>query len=64
MKENTLKTLPAAARELGIPVSALRRAAKQGLIPTYRPFNSRLRVRVLEIQDVISQLRVGGLNNG
>ena len=61
MQDRKLKSLPAAAKELGVPASTLRRAAKQKLIPTYSPFNSRIRVRVCEIQDVISQMRVGGL---
>lgn len=55
-----LKTLPQAAKTLGVPTSTLRRAAKQRLIPTYKPFNSRIRVRVSEIQAVISEMRVGG----
>ena len=61
MTPENLTTLPQAAQQLGIPASTLRRAAKQNLIPTYSPFNSRIRVRVSEIQAVISQMRVGGL---
>lgn len=61
MQTNELLTLPTAAKQLGIPVSTLRRAVKQGLFPTYQPFNSRIRVRVSEIQSVISEMRVGGL---
>ena len=61
MTRENLTTLPQAAQQLGIPVATLRRAAKQKLIPTYSPFNSRILVRVSEIQDVISQMRVGGL---
>ena len=54
-----LLTIPKAAAQLGIPTSTLRRAVKLGLIAAYRPFNSRLRVRLSEVQSAISDMRVG-----
>ena len=61
MSNTELKTLPQAAYELGVPTSTLRRAAKLKLIPYYQPFNSRIRVRISEIQAVITGMRVGGM---
>lgn len=57
-------TLPKAAAKLNVPVSTLRRAAKDGLIPTHRPFNTRVRVRLSELIAVVDGLQNGGQNNG
>lgn len=55
MTANELTTLPEAAKRLGIPLSTLRRAAKQKIFPVYQPFNSRFRVRVSEIEAIICE---------
>jgi len=62
MTTKLLKTLPEAAREIGIPVHSLRRAAKRGDIKTYQSFSKRLRVNVPEVME---SLRVynGGDND-
>ena len=46
MKPAHLKTIPEAARELGIPVGTFRRAARRGDFPTYKAFSNRIRVSV------------------
>lgn len=48
-----LRTIPQAARQLGLPVSTLRRAVNAGLVPTYHPFSSRARVRLSEVTAAI-----------
>lgn len=53
-------TLPKAAETLNVPVSTLRRAAKEGLIPTHRPFNLRVRVRLSEVAAAIANSQMGG----
>lgn len=50
-------TVPEAARELGVPVSTLRRAVNAGEIPSHRPFNQRVRVRLSEIIAAIEKNR-------
>lgn len=50
---NQLITIPAAAEALGIPTSTLRRAVKEGLVPSVRVFNTRRRVRLADILDAI-----------
>ena len=55
-----LVTLKQAANQLGIQVFKLDRAARAGLIPTYRFFNSRRLVRLSEVIAVIENSRVGG----
>jgi len=49
MTSQPLKTIPEAARELGIPVATFRRAAKRGDFPSYRTFSNRLRVHIPEV---------------
>ena len=49
-----LFTIPQAAKRLGLPVYAVRRAAKAGLIPTHRPFSSRVRVLLSEVRVAIA----------
>jgi hypothetical protein len=56
----TLITLRAAAEQLGLPYFKLQRAAKAGLIPTYRLYNSRALVRLSEVVAVIEASRKGG----
>lgn len=51
-----LLTIPQAARELGIPVSTLRRAVNAGEIPSHRPFNQRVRVRLTARRKLVSRL--------
>lgn len=53
-------TIPAAAELLGIPVYALRRAVKKGLVPSYIPFGSRRLVKLSEILAVIEARKVWG----
>ena len=55
MSTKLLKTLPEAARELGIPVHTLRRAAKRGDIKTYQTFSKRLRVNVPEVMESLRE---------
>lgn len=50
-------TLPIAAKKLNIPVSTLRRAVRRGDFPTYKPFGSRIRVRLSEIVSAIEEAR-------
>ena len=54
-----LVTIPAAARAIGIHPKTLRRAAKDGLVPSYQPFNSRIYVRTCEILASIDAVRKG-----
>ena len=56
-------TLPHAAKELGLPVSLLRRAVNCGLVPSYRPFGQRVRVCLSEVVAVIASSSSGGQNN-
>lgn len=55
-----LITLRRAAEVLGLPEFKIVRAARAGLIPTYRFFNSRRLVRLSEVIAVIENSRVGG----
>lgn len=52
-------TIPQAAKELGLPVSTLRRAVKSGLVPHHRPFSSRIRVLVSEVCAAINASEEG-----
>ena len=54
-----LKTIPEAARELGIPVATFRRAAKRGDFPTYKSFSNRIRVHIPEVMDALRVYNVG-----
>lgn len=54
------RTIPWAAKELGIKCHALRNAVNAGLIPSYQPFGSRRLVLVSEIQSYIAAHREGG----
>lgn len=56
-------TIPQAAKVLGIPVFALRRAERAGFIKSYQPFSKRKRVILSEVRDAIAEFR-GGLNDG
>lgn len=47
-------TLPSIADQLGVSVSSIRRAVKEGLIPTYSVFSSRKRVRLSEVLAAIA----------
>lgn len=53
-------TLPDAAKRLGIPYSTVLCAANAGLIPVYRPFGARMRVRLSEVVAAIEAAQVGG----
>ena len=55
-------TLGEAAAAVGMPYWKLQRAARHGLLNTYRPFNSRHLVRLSEVIAVIeaSRSREGG----
>lgn len=55
-----LLTLKAAAEILNLPLFKLRRAAKQGLFPTYTLYNSRKLVRLSEVLVAIENCRIGG----
>lgn len=55
-----LLTIPQAAKQLDLPVYAVRRAAKAGLIPVHQPFNSRRLVLVSEIKTFVHSCKVGG----
>mgnify|MGYP001152650129 CR=1 FL=1 len=57
-------TLPQAAKELGLPISLLRRAAKSGLLPTHQPFSTRTRVLLSEVRTAIEATQSGGQENG
>ena len=59
-----LITIPCAADELGIPVSALRRAVKKGLVPVEFAFSGRARVRLSVVVAAIASYSSGGRNNG
>ena len=53
-------TLKQAAELLGFPYWKLVRAAKQGCFPIYRPFNTRIVVRLREIIIYIETTLQGG----
>lgn len=55
-----LRTIPDAAKELGVYEWALRRAVKRGSVPHYTPFNSRKLVRLSEVIAAIEASRAGG----
>jgi len=57
-------TLPQAAKELGLPISLLRRAANSGLLPTHQPFSTRTRVLLSEVNAAIEAAQTGGQENG
>ena len=52
-------TIPQAAKVLGLPPFALRRAEKAGLINSYQPFSRRKRVILSEVRKAISEFRDG-----
>lgn len=54
-------TLKAAAFELGLPYFKVQRAAKDGLIPVHRLFNSRRLVLLSEVTAVMKAPRKGGV---
>lgn len=56
-----LFTIQQAADILGLPHFKLDRAARAGLIPTYRVFNSRRLVRLSEVIAAIEATRKGGV---
>jgi hypothetical protein len=53
------RTIKEASLALGVPPYSLRRAAKAGVFPVYRPFSSRWVVRLSEIEAAIEASRVG-----
>jgi hypothetical protein len=53
-------TLKQAAFDLNLPYFKLQRAAKRGLFPTYKLFNSRPLVRIAEIKAAIERTGRGG----
>lgn len=55
-----LVTFKVAAQQLGLPYHRIQRAAKAGLIPTYKLGQSRKLVRVSEINAIINSTRTGG----
>lgn len=55
-----LCTISDAANKLGVHVWALRRAVNNGTIPAYRPFNSRVLVRLSEVVAAINASKMGG----
>lgn len=55
-----LISLKDAAKALGLPYFKLQRAARSGLIPTYRVYNSRKLVRLSEVVATIEASRTGG----
>lgn len=55
-----LLTFSAAAAAVGVRTWHIRRAAKRGAIPTYRPFNSRQFVLLSEVVAHIQASRRGG----
>ncbi|WP_424360786.1 excisionase family DNA-binding protein [Methylocystis parvus] len=55
-----LFTLKEAAKRLQLPYFQIQRAAKKGLIPSYRPFGRRPLVRISEIIAFIEASRKGG----
>jgi hypothetical protein len=46
-------SIPAAAKQLNIPVYAFRRAVKIGLVPAYDGLSGRARVRLSEVEAAI-----------
>jgi hypothetical protein len=58
-EEEPFLTLKAAAIKLGLPYHKIQRAAKRGLIPTYRLLDDRPLMRVSEIVAVIETSRKG-----
>jgi hypothetical protein len=55
-----LVTIKVAAADFGLPYWKLLRAVKSGLIPSYKPFNSRRLVLLSEIDSYIRSTRTGG----
>jgi predicted site-specific integrase-resolvase len=49
------RTIAQASKLIGVPVYALRRAAKRGDIPMYRPFSGRWVVKLSEVEAAIRQ---------
>ena len=59
-----LYTLPKAADALGVPPSALRRAANARLFPIHYVFNCRPRVLLSEVRAAIAFFSNGGREDG
>jgi hypothetical protein len=53
-------TISDAAKKLGLFPWQIRRAVKAGIIPSYRAFNGRPRVRLSEVVAAIEATRTGG----
>ncbi len=51
--------LKQASQILGVPVYAIRNAAKRGYFPMYQPFSKRWVVKISEVEAAIKNLRVG-----
>ena len=53
-------TIKEASELLGVPAYALRRAAKRGEVPMYRPFSNRWLVKLSEVEAAIRASQVTG----
>ncbi len=60
LQAKPLETIPETAKLLNIKPHALRRAVKLGLVPVYRPFNSRIMLKPSEVMMAIEAQKVGG----
>jgi len=60
MADEPFSTFKEAARQLNLPYHQIQRAAKKGLIPSYRLLGRRPVVRVSEVIAVIEASKVGG----
>lgn len=60
MEHSKFLTLKQAAGETGLPYHKLQRAAKRGLIPTYRIMDGRPLVRVSDIVATLEASKKGG----
>jgi hypothetical protein len=60
MPTEQYRTIVQASKDLGVPAYALRRAARNGIIPTYRAFSNRWVVKISEVEAVIRELQAGG----
>lgn len=53
-----LHTILKAAKLLGVPAYALRRAIARGEVPAYQPFSKRFLVKVSEVEAAIRSARL------
>lgn len=59
-RHEPLITLKQASDQLGLPYFKIQRAARSGLLPTYRLYNSRQLVRLSEVIAIVDASRKGG----